>query len=390
MDHVFMERKHQVLSSSLVGNWEGISVRYSNNGSTSSTTIWRNVKIEIANNVLGLRNGKYVLAKGEGYSQWKNYNIPFDVVIKSRQINFNQHNNNNQDADGDDKNMAGSSVSVISNDNNWHQVCGITVEKVHKSVDFTNKVCYDDCYYGSCRTGQLLSFIENTVISSHGSVNNDISNLCCEPSGGYPLNVIWNVQTNHGYMKLMKLDHEAAAIWRAWLAARGLAREIVPKSINTTNNNNYNNSTCSSDDSRIGSLSNNIRNINISASSIGTTTSPSVSATTASCPSRATSQTNTNSIVKEKVKEKKKENEKAKEKEEKKDKDKTNTETTTITATSGNIADRDLCKLCCSGEIDCVIVPCGHYCLCLTCGLGLTTCPFCRRGIDRLQPIFRV
>ena len=88
MDHVFMERKHQVLSSSLVGNWEGISVRYSNNGSTSSTTIWRNVKIEIANNVLGLRNGKYVLAKGEGYSQWKNYNIPFDVVIKSRQINF--------------------------------------------------------------------------------------------------------------------------------------------------------------------------------------------------------------------------------------------------------------------------------------------------------------
>ena len=400
MENVFLDRKHKILSSSLVGNWEGISVRYSNNGSASSTTIWRDMKIDIVNNVLGMRNGKYTLVKGEGYSQWKNHNIPFDVVIKSRDVNTYRSNINNSIINNNDDGYGNHNISNVSNmsdDDNWHKVCGITVEKVHKSVDFTNKVCYDDCYYGSCRAGQLLSFIENDMISSHGSINNDISKLCIPPSGGNPLNVIWNVKTNHGYMKLMKLDYEAAAIWRAWLAARGLAREIISKSLSTkTNNDNNDNndnnisSVNSSADNRVSNMSKSMINMHMSASSTAAVAAP--------LPTTIATATNPSSYVSSPSRLFK---DKAKEKAIDLNKDKTSTKipvsvnststsSSSSSSSSSSIADRDLCKLCCSVEIDCVIIPCGHYCLCLTCGLGLTACPFCRRGIDRLQPMFRV
>jgi len=61
------------------------------------------------------------------------------------------------------------------------------------------------------------------------------------------------------------------------------------------------------------------------------------------------------------------------------------------TATSiGTEHKSDTCNICCNKQIDCVIIPCGHYALCLDCGLHLDHCPWDRQKIDKLQPIYRV
>jgi hypothetical protein len=38
--------------------------------------------------------------------------------------------------------------------------------------------------------------------------------------------------------------------------------------------------------------------------------------------------------------------------------------------------------------VQCALVPCGHLSVCLECSGGLATCPICRRGVERVLPVF--
>ena len=59
-------------------------------------------------------------------------------------------------------------------------------------------------------------------------------------------------------------------------------------------------------------------------------------------------------------------------------------------AAAAVIPEADMCKLCYSAAIDTVILPCGHFAVCMDCGIHLDTCPFDRCSIEKLQPIYRV
>lgn len=52
--------------------------------------------------------------------------------------------------------------------------------------------------------------------------------------------------------------------------------------------------------------------------------------------------------------------------------------------------DHDVCRICYSATIDCVLVPCGHLCMCMVCARKLEYCPYDRKLIHHIQPIFRV
>lgn len=39
---------------------------------------------------------------------------------------------------------------------------------------------------------------------------------------------------------------------------------------------------------------------------------------------------------------------------------------------------RDLCTICAINPINCILLPCGHYAICLTCGFKIDCCPFDR------------
>ena len=53
--------------------------------------------------------------------------------------------------------------------------------------------------------------------------------------------------------------------------------------------------------------------------------------------------------------------------------------------------EKDTCKICFVNEINAVILPCGHFAICTVCGQSLKgkRCPICRKGIKRIQQIFR-
>ncbi|KPA77622.1 unspecified product [Leptomonas pyrrhocoris] len=44
--------------------------------------------------------------------------------------------------------------------------------------------------------------------------------------------------------------------------------------------------------------------------------------------------------------------------------------------------------LVCYGKKDTVLIPCGHYCLCVSCAVNITECPLCRAKIMLRQRIF--
>lgn len=50
----------------------------------------------------------------------------------------------------------------------------------------------------------------------------------------------------------------------------------------------------------------------------------------------------------------------------------------------------NICHICCSSLIDCVLLPCGHLAACLTCAKKIEICPYDREIIQKLQPVFRV
>jgi hypothetical protein len=53
--------------------------------------------------------------------------------------------------------------------------------------------------------------------------------------------------------------------------------------------------------------------------------------------------------------------------------------------------DSDLCKCCYANPIDCVLLPCGHFAICIACSklLPMNLCPLCREVILEAKPIFR-
>jgi len=49
----------------------------------------------------------------------------------------------------------------------------------------------------------------------------------------------------------------------------------------------------------------------------------------------------------------------------------------------------EMCKVCYERQIDCIILPCGHFTLCEKCAMPLTECPVCRRGILEKKHVYR-
>ncbi|XP_064459788.1 E3 ubiquitin-protein ligase RNF34-like [Ornithodoros turicata] len=54
------------------------------------------------------------------------------------------------------------------------------------------------------------------------------------------------------------------------------------------------------------------------------------------------------------------------------------------------MGNEQLCKICMEGDVDCVILECGHMCTCTTCGKQLSECPICRQYVVRVVHVFRV
>ena len=50
----------------------------------------------------------------------------------------------------------------------------------------------------------------------------------------------------------------------------------------------------------------------------------------------------------------------------------------------------DLCRICFAQVIDCVLLPCAHLALCVSCALQLDQCPYDRQCIEKVLPIYRV
>ena len=53
-------------------------------------------------------------------------------------------------------------------------------------------------------------------------------------------------------------------------------------------------------------------------------------------------------------------------------------------------SDRDLCKVCFTNEINCILLPCEHFAVCKDCGLKLDYCPFDREIIKKIQSFTRI
>lgn len=56
---------------------------------------------------------------------------------------------------------------------------------------------------------------------------------------------------------------------------------------------------------------------------------------------------------------------------------------------SDEIDENQLCKICMEREINCVLLECGHYLTCVTCGRKLAECPICRQNVTRCVRTFR-
>ena len=48
------------------------------------------------------------------------------------------------------------------------------------------------------------------------------------------------------------------------------------------------------------------------------------------------------------------------------------------------------CVVCLDGRVQYAVVPCGHYCVCAECHVGLTMCPICRGPVKSTLEIFDV
>jgi len=63
-----------------------------------------------------------------------------------------------------------------------------------------------------------------------------------------------------------------------------------------------------------------------------------------------------------------------------------------VNRASNSSADEDsseICKVCFDAKINCVLVPCGHFSICMKCAIPLSSCPVCRSKIEQRQVVFR-
>ena len=58
--------------------------------------------------------------------------------------------------------------------------------------------------------------------------------------------------------------------------------------------------------------------------------------------------------------------------------------------------DKDTCKICFTEKINAVILPCGHFALCIDCAKNLlrrnprnTKCPICRNAVTNITQIYK-
>ena len=51
--------------------------------------------------------------------------------------------------------------------------------------------------------------------------------------------------------------------------------------------------------------------------------------------------------------------------------------------------ERDTCIICMESSIDCVLLECGHMCLCLKCGETIKDCPICRKKVVKCIKIYK-
>lgn len=57
--------------------------------------------------------------------------------------------------------------------------------------------------------------------------------------------------------------------------------------------------------------------------------------------------------------------------------------------TTDDIEDRDLCKICLENELDILVMPCKHLCLCAVCSANLEKCPMCRTHITEFVKVYK-
>lgn len=60
-----------------------------------------------------------------------------------------------------------------------------------------------------------------------------------------------------------------------------------------------------------------------------------------------------------------------------------------INKNSMEISEENICKVCFENQIDTVIVPCGHICICSKCSKDIGTCPICRNLISQIIKTFK-
>ena len=58
--------------------------------------------------------------------------------------------------------------------------------------------------------------------------------------------------------------------------------------------------------------------------------------------------------------------------------------------TNDENTDGNKCRICYELQIDCILLPCAHFAVCMVCALKMDTCPFDRTKIIRIQQIYRV
>lgn len=52
------------------------------------------------------------------------------------------------------------------------------------------------------------------------------------------------------------------------------------------------------------------------------------------------------------------------------------------------LSDQNLCKICCSEQIQVLYSPCGHLYSCQNCASKIRKCPVCRKRIEKLESAF--
>lgn len=56
---------------------------------------------------------------------------------------------------------------------------------------------------------------------------------------------------------------------------------------------------------------------------------------------------------------------------------------------NADIPEADLCKVCLERAMNCILLPCAHIAICMSCSVALETCPICRKAIAEAKVFFK-